>query len=36
MKIIKSQHEHEQALEQIMMLMDKNSIDGTGRTHLTF
>jgi HTH-type transcriptional regulator/antitoxin HigA len=29
MKIIKSQHEHEQALEQIMMLMDKNPIDGS-------
>jgi hypothetical protein len=28
MKIIKSQHEHEHALEQIMMLMDKNPIDG--------
>ncbi|MDD5228012.1 MAG: transcriptional regulator [Methylococcales bacterium] len=29
MKIIKSQHEHEHALEQIMMLMDKNPIEGS-------
>lgn len=29
MKIIKSQQEHEQALERIMMLMDKNPSEGS-------
>lgn len=29
MKIIKSQQEHEQALERIMMLMDENPIEGS-------